>query len=97
MFILPDGVIQLEKLLRNLFLTLTKEISDTSLSLKGIQVSLISLARVITDEKTALDCLRGQGRACTIQIHPAAPGLMPWAEWKGQYRAFRRKPPGFLM
>lgn len=37
----PDGVIQLENL-RKLFLTLAEEMSDTSLSLEGIQVSLIS-------------------------------------------------------
>ena len=50
--------------IRNLSLALAKEINDTTLSLEGIQVSLNLLARIVIDERIALDFfLTDQGRA----------------------------------
>lgn len=43
------GVTQLEKVIRNLFLALAEEISDTTLSLEVIQVSLNLLTRIVID------------------------------------------------
>lgn len=60
-------VIQFEKVVQNLSLTLVEEISDTMWGPEGLEVNLNSLARIVTDEKIALDLLHvGQGRAYTI-------------------------------
>ena len=49
------GVILLERVMWNLALTLAKVISNTRSSLEGIQFSLRSLARVVMDDRIALD------------------------------------------
>lgn len=55
--------IQVEKMVQNLLLTFAEGINDTTLVLKGIQVSLSSLARIVRgDRLSSMD----QGRACTI-------------------------------
>lgn len=47
-------------MLWNRSLTLAEVINDTTMSLEGVQVSHKSLARVIMDDRIALDFLVGQ-------------------------------------
>lgn len=68
-FIPITGVIQLEEVVRNLFMILAEAINDTALVLEGIQVGLSSLPKVVMDERIALDFLLiGQGGVCAISI-----------------------------
>lgn len=60
------GVIQLEKTVKNLFLILYEVMSETTLALKGIQVSLISLAKAAMEDRMGLDFLFAQGVAFVI-------------------------------
>lgn len=49
------GVIQLGKVVQNLFMISAEVINDTALAQEGIQVGLSSLAKVAIDGRTALD------------------------------------------
>lgn len=72
-------------------------IHDTTLSLEDIQVSLKSLARVVMDDIIALGFFfAATGESVSLLVHPAVSGPMPQARRKGQYKNFRREPPGFL-
>lgn len=56
------GVIQLEKMVQNLFLILYKIVPETTPTLKGIQISFNSQAKVAKDDRMVLDFLfAGQG------------------------------------
>lgn len=66
-FFLIMGVMPFEKTAQNLCLTLYGVISKITLSLKGIQVSFTSLARVVTNNRMDLDFLfAGQDVVCVI-------------------------------
>ena len=85
------GVIQLEKVVQN-FMILAKMIHGTALALEGFQVSLNSLAKVVTDERIALDfLLMGQGGFCAISSTPCC----AWVNALGQVERSIQKH-GFL-
>lgn len=54
-------LILLETWLWNLFLSLAEAISDTTLALEYVQVSLNSLASMVMDDRIVLNFLVGQG------------------------------------
>ena len=63
------GVIQLGKVVQNLFMILAEVINDTALALEGIRVGLSSLAEVVIAGRTALGFfLLGGGGLCAISV-----------------------------
>lgn len=56
------GIIQLEKIIQGLCLTLPEVINNTTVALEGFQVCLNSVARVVTDDRITLNFFQmGEG------------------------------------
>lgn len=84
--------------MRDLCLIQADVINYTNFTLEGIWFSPHSLARVIMEDKIALNLLlMGQStESGKILIHLAIPGLISQAKWKSQYRNLKRKSLDFL-
>lgn len=82
------GVIQIEKVIQNLSLTLAK---NTTLGWKVLKFSFNSLARIIINEKIATTSSSWAEAVCAVTHTHSVSGLTFQAKWKGQLRNLRRK------
>ena len=84
-----------ENVIRNLSLTLEDIAHSIAKTTAAQQRSLVSLVKVVLDNRIALDCLLAGQVVCAIATPPAAPGLTLLGKLRLSYIRSLSKPLGF--